>query len=324
MDRVPNLKRYIASDATPQELLELERQVVVLTDKEAEIFSGALDIEAIDGMGDILRVLRRLDNYKLYDDISTPAQLGRMLVDTGAVYIPQSALPYVDLSRVAAKFEAEHSGAYTQSGYVLKVDDGEPAQRPYVVKVELSSPRLEACGATYSLLLPASSEELFFDAKAVLAVGALDECRVTGVETSVEAIARVGVRGNEIMALNELAAELSFILEDNEKYKTFCAAVEVEQPGSILWMTEIAVCLDDYTLLPLSINNADEYGRYLLYDSGEIEDFKDEVKDFIDYEEYGKYRIEEDDIRETGLGWLRRRYGSFPRAGETQGQDMNI
>ena len=322
MDRVPNLKKYIPTSAMPQELRDLERRIIVLTDREAEILSGALDIEAVNGMEDIFRILRRLGNYELYNDVSTPAELGRMLVDTGKVEIHESALPYVDFTRVANEFESENGGTYTRRGYVVKVEDGVLMQRPHIVKLELSSPRISEYGAIYPLYLPAPSAELG-EAMTVMAVGGFEECDIIGIFTPHESIFDISFEASEIEFLNHVIGEFYDITNDHKKYRTYCAVVEVEQPETVRQLLDILQTLDEYTLLPAGYDNADSYGRYILYDVDELdsEDFKYEVKDFIDFQKYGEYRMEEDGVQQTSLGLLRN--DREPFANTAQGMTMN-
>lgn len=331
MRRIHNMGKYIPGSASVNEMNDLAREIALLTNEKAEIFSGALEIESPQNINDLWSILRRLDNYKLYRDVSTPMELGQLLVDNGEVDIHKSALPYVDYARVAADYDARRSGVYTPGGYVVKISDNEPVQQPYVVKVILCSLRLEACEGVYSLLLPASADDLN-DAMEVMGVKSFEECDVVGLESAIEALNSRLSRNDEIELLNKLADKLSIILKDFHVYDTFQAAVEVEQPDTAYKILDIASHIDRYDLAPSYVSDAEGYGEYVLYDSWKFNNhdantfdlFKDEVRPFINYQEYAKRKMRDDGVRETSFGFLCNTHKPFPEAEETQDYGMTM
>jgi len=120
---IPNLKRYIHEHDSLEQLDILGSKLEKMSDRDAAIFSAALDIEAVNGLEDVLRLADSLGNYELFPDITTPKELGVYLVESGKVEIPKSAWPYLDYERVAVEYEANNAGAYTSLGYVVKTGD---------------------------------------------------------------------------------------------------------------------------------------------------------------------------------------------------------
>lgn len=127
MSSVPNLKMYIHEHDSLKQLDTLAEKIAEMSDRDAAIFSGALDLESVNGIEDVMRIANNLRDYELFPDVTTPRELGIYLVESGDVDIHESAWPYLDYERVAAEYESNHGGAYTNLGYVVKNDDN-PAQ----------------------------------------------------------------------------------------------------------------------------------------------------------------------------------------------------
>ena len=120
---VPNLNRYIKDGYNLERLNQLALQINKMSNREAAIFSGALDMESVNGLEDVMSIANNLQNYELFQDVTTPRELGIYLVESGNVDIHKSAWLYLDYERVAAEYESNNGGAYTNLGYVLKSDD---------------------------------------------------------------------------------------------------------------------------------------------------------------------------------------------------------
>lgn len=120
---VPNLNRYIKDGYNLERLNQLALQINKMSNRDAAIFSGALDMESVNGLEDVMRIANNLQNYELFPDVTTPRELGIYLVESCNVDIHKSAWPYLDYERVAAEYESNNGGAYTNLGYVVRSDD---------------------------------------------------------------------------------------------------------------------------------------------------------------------------------------------------------
>lgn len=120
---VPNLKRYIQEHDPLKQLDTLATVINKMSDRDAAIFSGALDLESVNGIEDVIRIASNLQNYELFPDVTTPRELGIYLVESGEVDIHKSAWPYLDYERVAVEYESNNGGSYTNLGYVVRSDD---------------------------------------------------------------------------------------------------------------------------------------------------------------------------------------------------------
>lgn len=96
---VPNLKRYIHEHDSLEQLNILGARIEKMSDRDAVIFSDALDMEAVNGLDDVVRIANSSGNYELFPDVTTPKELGVYLVESGDVEIPESAWPYFDYER---------------------------------------------------------------------------------------------------------------------------------------------------------------------------------------------------------------------------------
>lgn len=118
--------------------------------------------------------------------------------------------------------------------------------------------------------------------------------------------------------LNALAEEIEGIQRKDEKLFDLCAILEAEQPETLEHALEVARSYDDYEVFTRSVSSPADYGEFVLYQSkspADDFDFKDEVRDFIDYEAYGKYKMDEDGVRQTDFGMVRRPCDPFQSVG---------
>ena len=332
---VENLYKYVPADATSSDRYMLEHNLITLPDEKLMIFAGALEIEHPKSMDAILAIVPRLNNYRMYGDVTSPDGLGRRLAADGTITIPKEALPYVDYSRVAAEYESKYKGAYTEDGYVYKTGDGEPEPRKYFVRIDLSSARLDQYGARYPLYLPASDCD-FDDAMNVMGVDSLEECVLRDIEVSVESLPKDILPDHdeshsEIELYNELVKSLFELHKTYLHVPLFMAAVEIEQPDNVKGLLDIADNLRRYELIPDEYQGAEGYGEYLLYHSDQynhrgnekFEAFKDDVRDYIDFAAFGTDWMREHGVRLTDHGLLRRLDRPFP-AEETQSPGMSM
>lgn len=127
VSNIPNLFRYLChADIDAEGMLGKFQQIAVktngLTKQQSQILTGALDVESINGPDDILSVIDRLDEYVFIPNVTCDKELGGYLVDRGYMDVPSRIRPYLDYHSIGAEYYAEHGGAYTNQGYVLRKD----------------------------------------------------------------------------------------------------------------------------------------------------------------------------------------------------------
>ena len=320
------LKGYTPDD--PEQLRKLEAFAVQYgeyTTMQRDLLSGALDAENSETIEDVLRVMEHLDQYQALPNIYDTKELGFYLVEEGVVQVERSAWQYLDYEKVGGQYEKGHPGAYVDGFYICKKEETpqthHPARQQPVFDLRLYTSRIgETRPGPYRLTLPASEKQLD-RAVEVLGVTLFDECTVEGFECQISGLTELFSEAPmDVEAMNELAEKISALQERNELNKLL-AVLEVERPDTFAQAVDLAANLADYELCDRDIGCAAHYGEYVLYDSGRYEhgyDFMDEVRDFIDFEKYGEYKMAEDGIRQTLYGMLRRISEPFPP--EQQGQ----
>ena len=112
---------------------------------------------------------------------------------------------------------------------------------------------------------------------------------------------------------NALAQCIQQMEQDNELGK-FCAVLEVDQPDTFSKALTIAMDIDDYESVP---ENMEEYGRQVLQRIGADDEVLDTIDGFMDFAGFGAVSMEEDGVRRTGFGLVRRLSAPFPPQQET-------
>lgn len=157
--------RRVITDSTASQQQALRHILSLLSDFDTKTLSGALEIEQINDIADILTVISDLDHFAFYPDVTTERELGVYLVESDLMRFPDSALPYLDYGRIGTEFRANHSGAYIDGGYVVRTDESPrqtmDTERPQIFRLQLYAPQgVAAMTSPYCLRLPASVEQL--------------------------------------------------------------------------------------------------------------------------------------------------------------------
>ena len=122
---LPNISGYLQNvdvhdPGSIEDLKDLAAELSHMSPKEMCIFSAALDAESVNGLKDVLRISKSLEDYTFLPNICTETDLGRFLVDTGYKDFPQEVLPYLDYRSIGIEYYAERGGAFTAKGYVQR------------------------------------------------------------------------------------------------------------------------------------------------------------------------------------------------------------
>ena len=170
---------------------------------------------------------------------------------------PEAAWPYLDFAKIGAEYYAEHGGAYTYAGYVLRKQDDELV-REKKSKIQLG---LSSSQAQVSICLPATKEELE-RVKRTLGIDCFAEASVTKVSFSVPYMdEHIPTTGVCVEDANELAWAIEGMqCEDGELLK-YLSVLSVEQPGTMQEALRCAMNLDDYERIP---EDTYEYGQAVL------------------------------------------------------------
>ncbi len=319
---IANLPSYLGGldpDSRTQlaQLNQLSSIIAKMDSRERNIYAGALDGNSINDLNDMIRVAEQVSDYILIPNVNSDVTLGRYVAVAGQIQgdprFPEAAWPYLDFAKIGAKYYAEHGGAYTYAGYVLRKQDDELVrEKKSKIQLDLSSSQ-----AQVSICLPATKEELE-RVKRTLGIDCFAEAAVTKVSFSVPYMdEHIPTTGVCVEDANELVWAIEGMqCEDGELLK-YLSVLSVEQPGTMQEALRCAMNLDDYERIP---EDTYEYGQTVLRRIGADDELIDTIDGYMDFEKLGEDAMVEDGVRRTEFGLIRR--CSSPFAEETQAMEM--
>lgn len=314
------LRADIHNSAEMKKLNELAESVEQMTDREWNIFAGALDAESINGLDDVLNLSKHLSDYVILPNIGTDTELGRFLVDTGYKNFPEEVQPYLDYRAIGAEYYADNGGAYGPGGYVRRKSSLEQTaeQRVALITLHLFTRRVsETMAEPFRLPLPATDEELE-QAKALVGVDHFTEATIVKAEFGKPYLAELIPQ--ECICVedaNELALGIEEMTQRDGELLKFLAVLSVEQPETMTDALRFAVELDDYERIT---EGTYEYGQSVLRRHGADDELLAAMDGYMDFEKLGEDSMVEDGVRQTEFGMVRRRSRPFP----TEAQAMQM
>ena len=163
------------------------------------------------------------------------------------------------------------------------------------------------------LALPAS-DECLEQVRSQLGLGDFAEAAIGDIQFSESCLA-------ELIPLDTITVEEANALaqciqqmEQEDELRKFCAALEVEQPDTFSKALAIAMDIDDYESIPEDMS---EYGKAVLRRTGANDEIIDTIGGYMDFSRLGEDSLEEDGVRRTEFGMVRRLSDPFPPQQET-------
>ena len=319
---VSNLGPYILRadihDAGQMKMLnELAASIEQMTDRDIDIFAGALDAESINGLEDVLKLSQHLNDYVILPNISTDTELGRFLVDSGYKDFPEKVQPYLDYRAIGAEYYADNGGAYGPGGYVRRKSsmEQEPVRKDAIITLHMATPTIY----NFCLSLPATEEEME-QSKYRLGVDNFVQAKIIQVEYSKPYLADLIPKDCICVEdANELALCIEEMQQRDGELLKFLAVLSVEQPEMMSDALRFAVNLDDYERIT---EGTYEYGQSVLRRHGADDELLEAMDGYMDFEKLGEDAMVEDGVRQTEFGLVRRCSHPFPEQEQTQGQQM--
>ena len=300
-----------------QNLNQLAEVIDHMESERLELLSGALTLERGDDLNDVLRIIASLDQYEIFPRIKTDEDLGHFLVDTapitGKFSFPEETQPYLDYAKIGAEQRDVLGGIYTPHGLVKRREES-PVQKatPSTMTLTLMTPE-----RSDTLILPASEEQLE-QARRDLEIDDFSQAVIAGVDYEAPSLNRLIPRDCiTVEYANEMAQCLQRLNTDGETMK-YCAALEVVEPSTFTEALDMAIDIDDYELISSSER---EYGRQALIRMGANDEVLEAIEGCTDFDRLGSEMMEEDGVRQTGFGMVRRLSKPFSPAPEP-GQQM--
>lgn len=297
-----------------KELEFLKLRMEGFTAEERELFLGALEIEKPYTMMEIVNLSCNLDKFAVYQGATDENLLGNYILehrkDVLAGYTETQA------ETVGGRYAREHAGCFSESGYIFRtgkaletVYDGKYCPDPaydsgavFMVTVPRGN-EMNGRRKTLSLALPASDEKLAV-AAGNLGIADVGKCAPLSIHSSNWNLTSHLPLSFDIRGLNDYARLLAGkeIMESKEKQEILFAALEAELPENMDEVVKIAGNLGRYRFLSNEVKEPSSYARYVLKEW--IPQVDKRLDAFIDFEGYGKYRMREDGVVQTGYGML--------------------
>ena len=175
---------------------------------------------------------------------------------------------------------------------------------------------LTASEQSYPLVLPASEKQLG-QAKESLRIEGFAQAVIASAEYTAPYLNRlIPMDSITVEDANEMALCLQRLKKDGEIMK-YCAALEVEEPSTFTEALDMAIDIDDYELIS---DSEREYGRQALRRMGANDEVLEAIEGCTDFDRLGSEMMDEDGVRQTGFGLVRRLSKPFPPAQEPDQQ----
>lgn len=280
-------------------------------DLEAQkVFAGALRAESVNGLDDVLRVASNLGQYEFIEGVTSDKALGGWLVEHGkaGVDFPKEVWPYLDYAGIGAEHYASHGGAYTPNGYVKRrvVEQEQTVESKSKFSLTLASPT-----GSIRLDLPTFEDDLE-QAKRALGLDSLDSAAIVDVE--------IAYPWANLLDMDSITLQDAHILAKcvremtDRELKLFGAVLEIEAPNSFSDANLTAMYLDDYELVE---DSEREYGLEALRFAGAGDEILEMLDGFTDFDALGRFEMEQDGVRETSYGSVKRLSTPWPQQGQT-------
>ena len=310
------------SDSTLQKLNQLAETVDGLNAAGRYHLSKSLDPEIQQNLDDVLRIATHIkpgsmNCYEVIPGVTSHQDLGKWLVEHDHLgdKVPEALRPYLNYRSIGIDYCNEHEGEFLTDGYT-GIRSGAMEQvmeEQGVLRLTLSTAK-----GTFALSFPASDERLE-QAKRALDVEDFAQASITAVKFSSPYLD--GLLPPDTITVedaNTLALCLQEMEQEDDELLKFCAVLEVEQPDTFVEAVSIAMDRDDYERV---LEDMDEYGKQVLRRAGADNEVIDTIDGYMDFAQLGRDFMEEDGVRRTEFGLVRRLSSPFPPEPEI-GQSM--
>lgn len=280
-----------------------------MTSAEIDKFAVVARKESFSSAKDLINLTFNAPRYTLIQNIGDMTAVGRTHMITRNIAIPVDKSKDAEYAKIGKELLESGKGAWTEKG-LLFVNDDIPFEEvykgetfpPFPYKEHLLEMEVEFLGAKEYLYLP---EENLAIKKALSRLGlegpANCNITMTNCNTTDGAYAELLdniVSGEDIYAVNEFANRAEHL----DDVDIFMAVAEYADVDTAKEAIAVIKHLGEFDYID-GISDEDELGRHLVDNNAEYE-CADEVKDFIDYRDFGKYICNEYNGRFVGSGFV--------------------
>lgn len=300
------------------ELDYLAKRLESYNEYEAAQFQSVVALRKADSLPELINLTFSSQQATVVTNFSDLKEVGRdhIMTRNGGIMSREEA-DTTDFEKVARELISSGKGVVTPYGVVydndMKLDrlytKGSPFPiyyyEPPTLVVEMTSARKpyrsdNEADKTW-LFLPMSTKQL---EHAMMRAGlvSFDDMRLRFVESNMpESVdAAINFEHEGILELNEMSKEIK-ALPDADKIKLDAVAMYV-QPQYAFQMKLLAENLDLFDFIP-GVQNAEEYGRYMIQESGHFE-YDPNLEAFYDYAGYAEQRMREQSGEFTLNGYV--------------------
>lgn len=300
------------------ELDYLAKRLESYNEYEAAQFQSVVALRKAENLPELINLTFSSQQATVVTNFSDLKEVGRdhIMTRNGGMMSREEA-DTTDFEKVARELISSGKGVVTPYGVVydnaMKMDrlytKGSPFPiyyyEPPTLVVEMTSARKpyrpdNEADKTW-LFLPMSTKQL---EHAMMRAGlvSFDDMRLRFVESNMpESVdAAINFEHEGILELNEMSKEIK-ALPDADKAKLDAVAMYV-QPQYAFQMKLLAENLDQFDFIP-GVQNAEEYGRYMIQESGHFE-YDPNLEAFYDYAGYAEQRMREQSGEFTLNGYV--------------------
>lgn len=300
------------------ELDYLAKRLESYNEYEAAQFQSVVALRKAENLPELINLTFSSQQATVVTNFSDLKEIGRdhIMTRNGGIMRREEA-DTTDFEKVARELISSGKGVVTPYGVVydndMKMDrlytKGSPFPiyyyEPPTLVVEMTSARKpyrpdNEADKTW-LFLPMSTKQL---EHAMMRAGlvSFDDMRLRFVESNMpESVdAAINFEHEGILELNEMSKEIK-ALPDADKAKLDAVAMYV-QPQYAFQMKLLAENLDLFDFIP-GVQNAEEYGRYMIQESGHFE-YDPNLEAFYDYAGYAEQRMKEQSGEFTLNGYV--------------------
>ena len=300
------------------ELDYLAKRLESYDEYEAAQFQSVVALRKAESLPELINLTFSSQQATVVTNFSDLKEIGRdhIMTRNGGMMSREEA-DTTDFEKVARELIGSGKGVVTPYGVVydndMKMDrlytKGSPFPiyyyEPPTLVVEMTSARKpyrpdNEADKTW-LFLPMSTKQL---EHAMMRAGlvSFDDMRLRFVESNMpESVdAAINFEHEGILELNEMSKEIK-ALPDADKAKLDAVAMYV-QPQYAFQMKLLAENLDQFDFIP-GVQNAEEYGRYMIQESGHFE-YDPNLEAFYDYAGYAEQRMREQSGEFTLNGYV--------------------
>jgi len=300
------------------ELDYLAKRLESYNEYEAAQFQSVVALRKVENLPELINLTFSSQQATVITNFSNLKEIGRdhIMTRNGGMMSREEA-ESTDFEKVARELIGSGKGVVTPYGVVydndMKMDrlytKGSPFPiyyyEPPTLVVEMTSARKpyrpdNEADKTW-LFLPMSTKQL---EHAMMRAGlvSFDDMRLRFVESNMpESVdAAINFEHEGILELNEMSKEIK-ALPDADKVKLDAVAMYV-QPQYAFQMKLLAENLDQFDFIP-GVQNAEEYGRYMIQESGHFE-YDPNLEAFYDYAGYAEQRMREQSGEFTLNGYV--------------------